>query len=235
MTEFAEKTVPASMSPDEFRQFIVESFREYDREKTKNDSTVEPVRSPVPPMPPEIAKAVVAVMRDVQEPQKDGTNNFSNYNYATVDAFLAAMRPVCAKAGLVIYPVEAGQTWEEVIIKDGAIRVSTFTFEFILIHESGVQWQHPYDKRILRLQWAGAQTSGIAKSYAQKQYMRSLFQIATGDPDADSLEMLDDEGQRRSRKKSPAEVVQGAQPGTQKAPPPLVKRTSDSVEIKVTS
>lgn len=187
-------------------------------------------RLPIPPFPPEIAKAICRVMLGISKIDKSETNNFDNYKYASVDDYFEATRKLCAEAGLIVFPVEVSQDYGVVQTKNGDVPVAVFVFEFMLVHESGVMWQHPYDQRKLRLQLRGPQTAGIAKSYVQKQYERSLFKLATGEPDADALGSLDEEvdemGEPVRRKRKPrgeAQVVQPPPANGEKRPlPPRV-------------
>lgn len=189
-------------------------------------------RAPVPPMPPEIAKAVVGVMLAISKLEKKTDNQHEGYKYASIDDFLEETRPICAKNGLFIYPVEVSQEYGQATTRSGSISIVTYTFEFILFHESGASWQHPYDQRKIRIQSRGPQTAGMAKSYAEKQFMKSLFQMSAGEPDADSLPALDDEvdeeGAPRKRRSTKPQVVSSPANGERQAPPPLIKKKPEA-------
>lgn len=145
------------------------------------------------PMPPEIARAIILVMRAVGKLAHDSKNEQGRYNYASVDAFLAAVNPACAEAGLIIQPVEIAVEPSEFesTDRDGKIkrrRQLTFRYQFLLIHESGATWSNPNDRRHVTVENTGPQSYGAAMAYALKQYMRALFLIPTGDADADAQE-----------------------------------------------
>ena len=53
-------------------------------------------------MPPKVAAAVSAVMSAVPKLAKTSKNSHGNYNFASIDDFLEAIRPLCAKNGLII-------------------------------------------------------------------------------------------------------------------------------------
>lgn len=144
-----------------------------------------------PSMPKEIATAVLLVMRAVGKIAKDSKNNHGNYAYTNIDAFLEVCNPACAEAGLIIMPVELSSEAQtvETVGNDGKVKASrqiVFAYNFMLIHESGATWCNERDVRHVAVQAVGAQAYGSAQSYALKQYMRSLFLIPTGDPDADA-------------------------------------------------
>lgn len=147
----------------------------------------------VAPMPPDIAAAVVEVMSKVGVLKHDEENKHNDYDYASVDAFLARTNPICAAAGLIVLPQQIAVEKEQVQVGDSVRNVMNFSFQMLLVHKSGATWMNPADVRTVRLLWSGAQTSGMAQSYVLKQYMRGLFQIATGDKDADAEERLVDQ------------------------------------------
>jgi hypothetical protein len=165
--------------------------------ETQTTPVVTAAVSKIEPMPPEIAGAIIQVMAEIGVLAHNAQNTHNQYAYASVDAFLAATNPLCAKHGLIVMPVQIGVQKEQVQSGDKILNVMDFSFQFLLAHKSGKTWMNPVDVRNVRLLWSGAQTSGMAQSYVQKQYMRGLFQIATGDKDADADEKLIDEAPKR--------------------------------------
>lgn len=141
---------------------------------------------PDTPMPPNVAKAVVDVMGEIKLIQKDAKNDHGKYQFAGIDAFLEACRPLCASAGLVIVQDE-----EHFEVLDG--KWLMIRFAFTLAHASGETWDRRIRRTILVQAAMGSQAFGAAQSYAEKQFMRSLFQIATGeneDVDTHKAELL---------------------------------------------
>ena len=155
-------------------------------EPTKDSVNLPPSTA----MPPEIAKAVCAVMGDVPKLAKGDKNTHGNYNFASIDDFLEAVRPLCAKHGLIIIQDEESFDVREAANKDGKTTATwlMLRWRFTLAHSSGVVWERQFTRTSMVLAAMGAQAFGAAQSYALKQYMRSLFQIATGEKgeDADS-------------------------------------------------
>lgn len=170
----------------------------------------------IQPMPKEIAGAIVLVMRAVGKLAKDAKNNHGGYKYTSVDAFLEATNPACAEAGLIIKPVQLSCESDvlEVWDKDGksrAKRIMRFRYRFRLIHESGAMWTDPEDERTVVIDYSGPQTFQAAESFAEKAYMRTLFQIPTGDPDADAQEQHQAEIIRATVKAVKAKKETGAE------------------------
>lgn len=125
-------------------------------------------------MPPKVAAAVNAVMKSVKRIQKDAENTHGKYRFAGIDAFLEECRPLCAEAGLIIVQDE-----EHFDVIDG--KWLLIRYAFTLGHSSGETWAKTPRRSIMVQAAMGAQAFGAAQSYVEKQFMRSLFQIATGD------------------------------------------------------
>lgn len=147
------------------------------------------------PMPKEIAGAVLLVMRAVGKLAKDAKNSQGNYTYASVDTFLEAVNPACAEAGLIVCPIELSADLTTFDTTDSTGKIKTrrqiqFSYNFMLVHESGATWCNERDVRHVAVEAVGAQAYGAAQSYALKQYMRALFQIPTGDEDADAHDRM---------------------------------------------
>ncbi|MEM9085329.1 MAG: ERF family protein [Pseudomonadota bacterium] len=115
--------------------------------------------------------AVAACMADIKPLAKGETNSHASYNFASVDDFLNLTRPICAKHGLTIRQDE-----EHSEIQGGQLHMR---FAFTLHH--GDEMAGPYRRSITVNSKMGSQAYGAAQSYALKQYLRSLFQISTGD------------------------------------------------------
>lgn len=131
-------------------------------------------------IPPKVAAAIVGVMTDVPKVAKGEKNTHGNYNFASIDDFLEAVRPLCAKHGLII-----AQNEESFEMREGWLIVQ---FSFTLAHSSGEVWGEKQMRTIMVSSKMGAQAFGAAQSYALKQFMRALFQIATGEKGNDADE-----------------------------------------------
>lgn len=138
-------------------------------------------------MPPKVAAAVAAVMNEVPKLEKGEKNSHGNYNFASIDDFLEAVRPLCAKHGLIITQDEESFEMTEGRDKyDKPVSWLVMRFRFTLAHSSGETWAHRPARTIMVNASMGSQAFGAAQSYALKQFERSLFQIATGEKDADA-------------------------------------------------
>ena len=144
--------------------------------------------------PLKVAAAITQVMSSVKKLEKDSQNKFGKYAFAGIDAFLEATRPLCADAGLIIMQDEVSAEVVESQVTDdyGKTRFKawlTLKFQFILAHASGEIWDSRLTRSVTVDASLGAQAYGAAQSYALKQFLRSLFQMATGDNvDADAHE-----------------------------------------------
>jgi len=139
-----------------------------------------------PPMPPTVAAAIVGVMADVPMLKKGEKNDHGNYKFASIDDFLEAVRPLCAKRGLIILQDE--EVVETIAGVDKYGKPSNWlkmVFTFTLAHESGETWGW-YPRRTIFVNAAmGSQAFGAGQSYALKQFLRATLLIATGEASND--------------------------------------------------
>tara|TARA_R100000697_G_scaffold19141_3_gene26234 strand:+ start:1871 stop:2338 length:468 start_codon:yes stop_codon:yes gene_type:complete len=143
-------------------------------------------------MPKNIATAINNVMISLNQPlKKDAENKFQKYSYTSIDGFLKEVQPACAKAGLIIIPHEKSCEVSE------SGKSLSVVYEYILIHKDGDTWSFPTTKHII-VPFGSGTAMGIAQSYALKQFMRSLFQLSTGEKD--DLEKLDQEKIKKNNK-----------------------------------
>tara|TARA_Y100001937_G_scaffold41632_1_gene59112 strand:- start:2364 stop:2831 length:468 start_codon:yes stop_codon:yes gene_type:complete len=143
-------------------------------------------------MPKNIATAINNVMISLNQPlKKDAENKFQKYSYTSIDGFLKEVQPACAKAGLIIIPHEKSCEVSE------SGKSLSVVYEYILIHKDGDTWSFPTTKHII-VPFGSGTAMGIAQSYALKQFMRSLFQLSTGEKD--DLEKLDQDKIKKNNK-----------------------------------
>lgn len=132
-----------------------------------------------PNFSPKLAGALCAVSRDVKQLGKSERNDFAKYNFVSVDRFYEAIGGLMAGHGVHAIPdcVES-----EVIAnaKTGKPLLRE-RWAFTLIHESG-ECAGPYH-RTVTVPAEGAQAHGSSESYAQKQFLRGVFRVPTGDKD----------------------------------------------------
>jgi len=151
-----------------------------DYDDTSDDEIIE---QGINPMPKNIAIAINKIMLKLNKPlEHDAENKFQKYKYTSIDGFLKQVHPVCAEAGLIIVPHEKSSE----ISPSG--KNLTVVYQYILVHKDGDTWDFPTTKHIV-VPFGNGTAMGTAQSYALKQFMRSLFQLSTGEQDdLDALE-----------------------------------------------
>jgi hypothetical protein len=154
---------------------------------TINGQTGEVTESLPSRMPPEIAAAIIKVMKAAKLLGFDERNHHGGYNYVSIDKFLEVFRPPMAEAGLFAIVNEV-----EVAFRDGAPnkdgKITQWAmpiYEVWLFHESGASWG-PL-RRHLAIPMTGPQTFAASGSFIQKALMRMLFMVPTGEKDADQV------------------------------------------------
>ena len=129
-------------------------------------------------IPKEIAEALFATAKAVADNPlvKDMSNEFAKFKYVPIDSYYAAIPPLALKHGLFWRCRETEVNAEGKTFK--------FCYSFDLFHESGATVEgyvvvtifHPAQ---------GAQSSGSARSYADKLFMRTAFKCVTGEKDSE--------------------------------------------------
>lgn len=128
-----------------------------------------------------IYSAVAKVMQEVKWIGKDNHNKEQNYDFASIDAFMAAVGPICAENGLVTIIDENVREFVEKPGRYGPTQWVSITYQITTWHKSGEKL--PTVRRHVEVIRNGPQAYGAAQSYVLKQYYRGLFAIPTGDKD----------------------------------------------------
>lgn len=139
------------------------------------------------PMPAEVAIAVAEVMKRIAKLDKTETNKHGGYRYASVDDFYEMVRPLLAETGLVIIPEELSTSSLNTTTANGTRTWLVIKYDFTL-NVGGVEWEFRPKRTAMADSSMGSQAFGAAASYAEKFFLRSLFKIATGEPDIDAAE-----------------------------------------------
>lgn len=142
----------------------------------------------LPPMPPEIAAAIVKVMSGIKRLAKEGTNTFQRYKFTSVDQFYEAVGPLMADAGIftLVLETEMDVDRRETTDDRGQTKASMWlsaTYDIYVYHASGICFGPV--ARSTQVQASGAQSYAAAMSFVEKYFLRSLFKIPTGDTDVD--------------------------------------------------
>lgn len=143
--------------------------------------------------------AICCVMADLKRLKKADQNKFAHYDFTSVDDFKDALRPLMAKHGLSIHVTQSHFGFVEMEDDKGKKRqIAQFDFEITLRHDSGEE--DVPESMTVALPYTGAQTSGAARSYAIKEWMKSRFLASAGDMQEEA-DLLDQsrEGLRLSK------------------------------------
>ena len=121
-------------------------------------------------------------MGEVGKLAKDSKNEFAGYRFTSIDDFLVATNRICSENGLVVLQRQLNfETHVQDVGKEKKRYILQVTFGFTVYHESGEEL--PEVLRTVWCEYTGSQSFGSAQSYSQKFFLRSLFQIPTGDKD----------------------------------------------------
>lgn len=130
--------------------------------------------------PQTINAAIVAVMSQIKRLEKADQNTFGKYAFTSVDDFKDALRPLMAENGLVPSVDEISFEFKEVASgKDKITALAVYKFAIQLKHDSG-ECTDP-ENITIALPFTGAQSTGAARSYALKEWMKGRFLVSTGD------------------------------------------------------
>ena len=129
----------------------------------------------------EIDAAIVSAIGRVEKLAKVEKNKFDHYHFASIDAFLSLVNPICAEVGLFIRADEVEIHEFSKKSRSGESAWVRITYDVTACHASGQSL--PASRRSVEVARNGAQAFGSAQSYVLKQFMRSLFLIPTGDKD----------------------------------------------------
>lgn len=141
-------------------------------------------------MPPKIAAAIVAIEGKIKQLGTDESNKHGGYAYVSVDKFYERVGKMMADAGLalLINETEADVRTSERTDERGATKTVSWLFvryELSFMHESGAMSASL--RRSCALPISGPQAFGAAQSYIEKQFLRQVFKIPTGEKDADEI------------------------------------------------
>lgn len=129
----------------------------------------------------QIIPAIAKAMGAVKKVGKSDRNAHDGYNFASIDAFLELVNPICAEHGLLVHMEEEGIEDFTRKGKFGDNAWMRVRFALTVYHASGQSL--PTVHRSVEVLRNGAQAYGSAQSYALKQFLRALLLIATGDAD----------------------------------------------------
>ena len=166
-------------------------------------------------MPPESAKAVITVMKQIKQLGVDEKNQHGGYNYVSVDKFFDHVGRLMAEADIfdLVNEVSSNTEKKETVDSYGKVKVSNWLmceYAIFLYHASGAQYG-PIT-RTVQVAATGPQSYGSAMSFVEKYFLRGLFKIPTGEKDADDSapDGLPVSGQRQPAKGDDEGFASGA-------------------------
>ncbi len=143
--------------------------------------------APITPISASIVIAIAAVMSTLEAVKKSNKNLHGGYNYASTDDIYAAITKKMGELSFVILTLEESAPEIKSITRDGKTSNWMKVSYLFVLATKDATWTDARCRRTLFLQITAPQTFQAAESYAKKQFLRSLFQIPTGDMDLDSL------------------------------------------------
>jgi hypothetical protein len=162
--------------------------------------------------PPKIAKALLAITREVGTIKKGGWNNFHKYYYQTWEDVLDTLSPLLATHGLIVMQSE---------ITRGLFdndKMLSITYEFTIVNDDGDAWPERMVKTaIARLVdskgTADDKAANKCHTAAQKYFFLQLFKIKTRDAATDDADRGEETGRQTPKapnpNAAPAEVPKG--------------------------
>ena len=125
-----------------------------------------------------LRSGIVKVMKELKRLEKASHNKFADYHFTSVDDFKDALRPLMADHGLELSTDETDFTLETVEGKQKTL-CAKVQFSMTLSHCDGETGQP--ERVTVLLPYTGAQTTGAARSYAIKEWLKTKFLASSGD------------------------------------------------------
>jgi len=151
-------------------------------------------------LPQNMSDAICRVMAGVRRLEKGHRNEFAKYMFTSSDDFKDAVRPLLAENGLSIGIEEVDLTYREFKgSKDKESVVASYVFEIKL---RGHGTAETPERITVALPFTGAQTTGAARSYAIKEWLKTKFLMSSGDVDAEADLTNHDSGERLSKQEA---------------------------------
>ena len=142
--------------------------------------------------PPKLAAAIITVKRSLGKLGKTRRNEHGKYFFASIDDFMEFVSDATDEAGIFFIPgeIDEPQLIDTISSNGKPAAMWKVRHAFTVVHESG-EFFGPIAKSVM-VQALGAQSAGASQSYALKQLMRGMFNIATGegdDPDKTTVQI----------------------------------------------
>lgn len=139
-------------------------------------------------IPASIISAILAASKEMPVLSKMDQNKYGNYAFVSIDDYYEHVMNIAFRHGLswIVREVEFDFVRDTANVpRKERSDYCIFTYEIDMFH-SGGDVVKSIDRVTVIHQPQGAQTSGSARSYADKIFARSMFKIRTGEADADA-------------------------------------------------
>ena len=172
-----------------------------------DQATPQDLASPPPPPDPtppafigwtkkssrRIAQDIAGAKAEIETLEKNGTNTFADYQYATVDDIYLAVRQVLATWNLDLRMDVIRTEIEYRAVKRRSKNGGTYEAISPILHiEVAIGFYgEPPVRRSLTLEFNGPQTYAAGYSYIQKEFLRARFQLETGDQEPEQYQQAE--------------------------------------------
>lgn len=151
----------------------------------------EIVARPRPPMPKDIAIAVVEVIGKIEGAEATGKGEEGSriFKYPSINDVLTSVHQALKEVGLAVVPVEV--SYAEEMVQRGVMTQlrARYGYQFRYIHKSGQVWIDEADTRHISIAInESGMSAGKAQSLALRDYLKGLFRIRTVEPDIEGAE-----------------------------------------------
>lgn len=153
-----------------------------------------------------LSAAKIGIMAEIRRLVKSEENKHGRYMYVPIDEVKDFIRPLMVKHGVEFGVSEVGgiDLKEVPNSKGGTTTTAIIPYSVTLTHaKSG---EHKSEIITVILPYTGAQTAGIARSYAIKEWAKATLQLSTGDEPADEADNMRQDKYGKEREFDPDAV-----------------------------
>jgi hypothetical protein len=154
---------------------------------TENETAQAKPETDEPTAHKSLAAALVAVRKEVRRLEKTQENKHNKYKYVPIDDVKDFIRPILSQHGIDISVSESGD-WSihELPSRNGTTTTAMIKYTITLDHVDS-ELSPRAETITVTLPYVGAQTAGIGRSYAIKEWAKGTLLLSTGeDVDADA-------------------------------------------------
>lgn len=131
------------------------------------------------PLGSPLYNAIHAIYGEIERLKETDTNKHGGYKFAPVDSYRDDIRKRFFKHKLIDRINEIYSSAVSEGLKAGTVK---FQYEWWMMHVESGEATQPITRSVL-LPYVGSQTSGIASSFAWKEFVKNEFKYSTGEPD----------------------------------------------------